>query len=148
MSGPRQQTYNPLTRIEKPPLRAILIAVCVVALVAFIGLPYILGLSPESGLPSEDAYAASSVQVENGQTQDETEEPEDGQIEAGSIVIIREGAVYGGLASSRGKAVPKSQLSPTTHTVKRIETHHEAQEALLTEINSWVALQYLYIAIP
>ena len=66
-----------------------------------------------------------------------------GEIKAGSVVTIRKGAVYGGLSSTRGKAVPKEQLAPKKHTVSRIETHNGVKEALLSDIMSWVAIKYL-----
>lgn len=66
-----------------------------------------------------------------------------GEIKAGSIVTIRKGAVYGGLSSTRGKAVPKEQLAPKKHTVSKIETHNGVKEALLSDIMSWVAIKYL-----
>lgn len=66
-----------------------------------------------------------------------------GEIKSGSVVTIRKGAVYGGLSSTRGKAVPKEQLAPKKHTVSKIETHNGVKEALLSEIMSWVAIKYL-----
>lgn len=66
-----------------------------------------------------------------------------GEIKAGSVVTIRKGAVYGGLSSTRGKAVPKEQLAPKKHKVSKIETHNGAKEALLSDIMSWVAIKYL-----
>lgn len=66
-----------------------------------------------------------------------------GEIKSGSVVTIRKGAVYGGLSSTRGKAVPKEQLAPKKHTVSKIETHNEVKEALLSDIMSWVAIKYL-----
>ena len=66
-----------------------------------------------------------------------------GEIKAGSVVTIRKGAVYGGLSTTRGKAVPKEQLSPKKHTVSKIETHNGEKEALLSDIVSWVAIKYL-----
>ena len=66
-----------------------------------------------------------------------------GEIKAGSVVTIRKGAVYGGLSSTRGKAVPKEQLAPKKHTVSKIETHNGVKEALLSDIMSWVAIKYL-----
>ena len=66
-----------------------------------------------------------------------------GEIKAGSVVTIRKGAVYGGLSSTRGKAVPKEQLAPKKHTVSKIETHNGVKEALLSDIVSWVAIKYL-----
>ena len=66
-----------------------------------------------------------------------------GEIKSGSVVTIRKGAVYGGLSSTRGKAVPKEQLAPKKHTVSKIETHNGVKEALLSDIMSWVAIKYL-----
>ena len=66
-----------------------------------------------------------------------------GEIKAGSVVTIKKGAVYGGLSSTRGKAVPKEQLAPKKHTVSKIETHNGVKEALLSDIVSWVAIKYL-----
>lgn len=68
-----------------------------------------------------------------------------GEIKAGSVVTIRKGAVYGGLSSTRGKAVPKEQLAPKKHTVSKIETHNGVREALLSDIMSWVAIKYLEV---
>ena len=68
-----------------------------------------------------------------------------GEIKAGSVVTIRNGAVYGGLTAARGKAVPKEQLAPKKHTVSRIETHNGVKEALLSDIMSWVAIKYLEV---
>ena len=65
------------------------------------------------------------------------------EITVGSKVTIKSGAVYGGLSSTRGKAVPKEQLAPKKHTVSRIETHNGVKEALLSDIMSWVAIKYL-----
>lgn len=62
----------------------------------------------------------------------------------GCKVTIREGAVYGGLTTARGKKVPYSvYANGRQHTVKDIDTHKGVKEALLKEINSWVALSYL-----
>ena len=58
-------------------------------------------------------------------------------VTVGSTVTIQAGAVYGGLATSRGAKVP--------YTVKQIATHKGVQEALLKEITSWVALSYLTV---
>ena len=68
-----------------------------------------------------------------------------GEIKAGSVVTIRKGATYGGLSSTRGKAVPKEQLAPKKHTVSKIETHNGVKEALLSDIMSWVAIKYLEV---
>ena len=64
-------------------------------------------------------------------------------IYVGSKVTIKSGAVYGGLSTTRGKAVPKEQLAPKKHTVSKIETHNGVKEALLSDIMSWVAIKYL-----
>lgn len=63
----------------------------------------------------------------------------------GSTVTIKPGAVYGGLASSRGAQVPSYITGARRYTVKQIATHKGDQEALLAEINSWVALSYLVV---
>lgn len=67
-------------------------------------------------------------------------------VTVGSTVTIRDGAVYGGLATSRGAKVP-DYISGTSrrYTVKQIATHKGVQEALLAEITSWVALAYLNV---
>ena len=67
-------------------------------------------------------------------------------VAVGSKVTIKAGAVYGGLTSSRGAKVP-SYISGQNHryTVKEIATHKGIQEALLSEITSWVALSYLSV---
>lgn len=67
------------------------------------------------------------------------------EITVGSKVTIKSGAVYGGLSSTRGKAVPKEQLAPKKHTVSKIETHNGVKEALLSDIMSWVAIKYLEV---
>ncbi|WP_418506830.1 N-acetylmuramoyl-L-alanine amidase [Clostridium fessum] len=61
------------------------------------------------------------------------------EIRAGSVVTIKSGAVYGGLSSTRGKAVPAAQLGGKRHTVDKVQTNKGVQEAKLKEINSWVA---------
>lgn len=66
-------------------------------------------------------------------------------IDVGSKVTIKSGAVYGGLSTTRGKAVPKEQLAPKKHTVSKIETHNGVKEALLSDIVSWVAIKYLEV---
>lgn len=67
-------------------------------------------------------------------------------VAVGSTVTISTGAVYGGLTAARGAKVP-SYVSGTArrYTVKQIATHKGTQEALLSEINSWVALSYLSV---
>ena len=67
------------------------------------------------------------------------------EITVGSKVTIKSGAVYGGLSTTRGKAVPKEQLAPKKHTVSKIETHNGEKEALLSDIMSWVAIKYLEV---
>jgi len=61
----------------------------------------------------------------------------------GDVVFIRSGAVYGGLASTRGKAVPAAQCGNKKHTIAAIQENKGVMEAKLKEINSWVALGYL-----
>lgn len=67
-------------------------------------------------------------------------------VTVGSTVTISTGAVYGGLTAARGAKVP-SYVSGTArrYTVKQIATHKGTREALLSEINSWVALSYLSV---
>ena len=64
-------------------------------------------------------------------------------ISIGSTVTINKGAVYGGLSSTRGKAVPAAQLAPKKHTVSKIQTNNGVREALLKDISSWVAVASL-----
>jgi len=68
------------------------------------------------------------------------------KVTEGCTVTIKAGAIYGGLSVSRGRKVP-SYIAGTTrrHTVKDIATHHGVEEALLKEINSWVAISYLTV---
>lgn len=63
-------------------------------------------------------------------------------ITVGSKVKIKSGAVYGGLTLARGSVVPKEQLV-RTHTVGKIQKNNDVEEALLSDIVSWVALKYL-----
>ena len=65
------------------------------------------------------------------------------EIAVGSTVTIKSGAVYGGLSTARGKAVPKEQLAPKVHTVSKIQTNKGVSEALLSDISSWVAVSGL-----
>lgn len=65
------------------------------------------------------------------------------EIKAGSVVTIKSGAVYGGLSSTRGKAVQAAQLGGKRHTVDKVQTNKGVQEAKLKEINSWVAVASL-----
>lgn len=64
-------------------------------------------------------------------------------IAVGSKVTIKSGAVYGGLSTTRGKAVPAAQLAPKVHTVSKIQTNKGVSEALLSDISSWVAVSSL-----
>ena len=64
-------------------------------------------------------------------------------IAVGSTVTIKSGAVYGGLSTTRGKAVPAAQLAPKVHTVSKIQTNKGVSEALLSDISSWVAVSSL-----
>ena len=67
------------------------------------------------------------------------------KITVGMTVEIVEGAVYGG--SSYGVKVPSGCIGKP-YTVTKIETHNNEEEALLKELNSWVATKYLrpYVA--
>lgn len=64
-------------------------------------------------------------------------------VKAGSMVTIKDGAVYGGLSSTRGKKVPAGQLGGKKHTIDKIQTNKGVEEAKLKEINSWVAINSL-----
>ena len=61
----------------------------------------------------------------------------------GIDITIKSGAAYGGLSSTRGKAVPAAQLGGKRHTVDKVQTNKGVQEAKLKEINSWVAVASL-----
>lgn len=66
------------------------------------------------------------------------------KITVGSTVTIQPGATYGGLTAARGSIVPNTQLT-RTHTVGKIQKNGGVQEALLTDIASWVAVKYLEV---
>lgn len=65
------------------------------------------------------------------------------EVKAGSVVTIKDGAVYGGLSSTRGKTVPAAQRGGKKHTVDKVQTNKGVKEAKLKEINSWVAVANL-----
>lgn len=65
------------------------------------------------------------------------------EIKVGSVVTIKDGAVYGGLSATRGKKVPAVQRGRKKHTVDKIQTNKGVKEARLKEINSWVAVASL-----
>ena len=67
-----------------------------------------------------------------------------GEIAVGCKVTIKDGAVYGGLATTRGRAVPK-WIVGRVYPVEQIATHNGVKEALLGEIKSWVAVDWLEI---
>lgn len=66
-------------------------------------------------------------------------------IAVGDTVYIKPGAVYGGSYPSRGAAVPAYMGGYRRYTVGRITHRNGADEAFLSEINSWVALQHLRV---
>lgn len=66
------------------------------------------------------------------------------KITVGSTVTIQPGATYGGLTAARGSVVPREQLIKT-HTVGKIQKNGGVEEALLTDIVSWVAVKYLEV---
>jgi len=66
------------------------------------------------------------------------------KITVGSKVKIKPGATYGGLTAARGSIVPNTQLT-RTHTVGKIQKNGGVQEALLTDIASWVAVENLEV---
>ena len=65
-------------------------------------------------------------------------------VAVGSKVKIKPGATYGGLTAARGSMVPNTQLT-RTHTVGKIQKNGGVQEALLTDIASWVAVENLEV---
>lgn len=65
-------------------------------------------------------------------------------VAVGSKVKIKPGATYGGLTAARGSIVPNTQLT-RTHTVGKIQKNGGVQEALLTDIASWVAVVSLEV---
>lgn len=67
------------------------------------------------------------------------------KITVGSKVTIQPGATYGGLTAARGSIVPNTQLT-RMHTVGEIQKNGGVQEALLTDIASWVAVKYLEVS--
>ena len=79
----------------------------------------------------------NGAMVENGTREDVKE------ISTGSKVIIKDGAIYGGLSSTRGKAVPAAQRRGKEHTVDKLQTNKGVVEARLAEIKSWVAVSSL-----
>ena len=73
-----------------------------------------------------------------------TPTPVNTTIKIGSKVSIKSGAVYGGLSTARGRAIPTAYTGNTKQfTVKKIATHKGTQEALLDGISSWVSLSSL-----
>lgn len=58
-------------------------------------------------------------------------------IAVGSTVTTNDGAVYGGLTSTRGKQIPGYITGGSRYTIKRLATNRGVAEALLAEINSW-----------
>ena len=64
-------------------------------------------------------------------------------IKAGDKVKINTGAIYGGLSTTRGKKVPDSVIAGKKYTVVKLQTNNGVSEALLNEINSWVAVKSL-----
>lgn len=92
------------------------------------------------------AAVANAIAVQFGLkkgSQEAESSPATQEIRAGSVVTIKSGAVYGGLSSTRGKAVPAAQLGGKRHTVDKVQTNKGVQEAKLKEINSWVAVASL-----
>ena len=70
-------------------------------------------------------------------------------ITVGSTVTIKDGAVYGGLSSARGKTVPAAQRGGKKHTVDKIQVNNGVQEARLKDITSWVAaVSYTHLTLP
>lgn len=89
------------------------------------------------------AAVANAIAVQFGLKKGNQAAPVAKEIKAGSIVTIKSGAVYGGLSSTRGKAVPAAQIGDKKHTVEKVQTNKGVKEAKLKEINSWVAVASL-----
>lgn len=89
------------------------------------------------------AAVANAIAVQFGLKKGNQAAPVAKEIKAGSIVTIKSGAVYGGLSSARGKAVPAAQIGDKKHTVEKVQTNKGVKEAKLKEINSWVAVASL-----
>lgn len=70
------------------------------------------------------------------------------QIKAGDKVTVNKGAVYGGLTLARGKAVPNWVIEKKELTVVKVQANKGEREALLKEINSWIATKFLTITKP
>ena len=81
-------------------------------------------------------YAGQKIKIPG------TETASGKNVTEGCTVTIKAGAVYGGLTSARGKAVP-GWVCKRTLTVKKIQENKGVKEALLQEINSWVAVASL-----
>ena len=89
------------------------------------------------------AAVANAIAVQFGLKKGNQAAPVAKEIKAGSIVTIKSGAVYGGLSSTRGKAVPAAQIGDKQHSVEKVQTNKGVKEAKLKEINSWVAVASL-----
>lgn len=63
-------------------------------------------------------------------------------ITIGGKATIQRGAVWGGLTTVKGKAVP-AQYVGNSYTVSQIATHNGRVEALLKELVSWVPVEHL-----
>lgn len=63
-------------------------------------------------------------------------------IKVGDKVSIKKNSKYGGLSNARGLNIPE-QVIAKKHTVKKTQKNKGVEEALLREINSWVAVKYL-----
>ena len=64
------------------------------------------------------------------------------EIKINDKITIKPGAIYGGLSNARGKKVP-SQYTGKRYTVIKSAIHKNTPEALIKELNSWIALAYL-----
>lgn len=68
--------------------------------------------------------------------------PVEAKFKVGDKVKINPGSVYAGLSSTKGTPVPKSVCEKVL-TISKIEKHNSQEEALLSEIVSWVATKDL-----
>lgn len=92
-----------------------------------------------------DAFrAAVQARIGGGSSIPKPADPEDAGLGKGDKVTIKPGAVYGGLTSARGQAVPESVIRRgASYTVSRVEVHAGVPDALISEIYSWVPVRYL-----
>lgn len=65
------------------------------------------------------------------------------EVKEGDKVTIAKGAVYGG--ADRGESVPEKYTDGDVFTVNKVQTNNGQEEARLTELVSWVPVEYLTV---